>query len=83
MANESTGSLVINTVQGMVDHLDVAGNQFPSVNYIIGNPNNVLTSISSVGSDLAIDSTNGNVYISKFIAAGANGSTWYKLGSTA
>lgn len=82
MANETTGSLVISTVQGMTDHLDTSGKQFPTVTYIYGNPNNVLTTISSVGSDIAIDSANGNIYISKYTGVGACGSTWYKLGST-
>ena len=76
MAVTTTGSLVLGTVKGMADHLVNAGKSFPSITYVVGNPDAVLTSVT--GSDIAVDATNGNYYIAKT----TGGSTWYSLGST-
>ena len=75
MAVTTTGSLVKGAVDGLRGGL--VGPTGPTITYVDGNPNNVLTSPDASG--LAIDWTNGNVYINKI----ANGSTWYSLGSTA
>jgi len=73
MAIENTGSLVRGTVDGMTGGL--VGPTGPTITYVNHSPNNMLVGIDQSG--LAIDWTNGKVYINKT----ANGSTWYKLGS--
>lgn len=76
----TTGSLVVGLQDGVARGLGgytgsplVAG-----VNYVNGDPDGVLT--ATTGSDLAIDSVNGQHYMAK---CAANGSTWIKLGSVA
>ena len=76
MAVITTGSLVIGAVDGLPEHLKVAGAAFPSIYYVNENPDAVLT--SNAGSDIAINAGDGTYYI----ALRAGGSTWYNLGST-
>jgi hypothetical protein len=73
---QTTGSLVAGTVRGLADHLENAGYSYPSIFYVKGNPDAVLTAVA--GSDIAVDATNGKYYIAKT----TGGSTWYSLGST-
>ena len=74
MAVATTGS----TVKGLNDGLGpgIVGPEGPSIRYVEGDPDGIVTSFDASG--LAIDSTNGRVYIAEF----ANGSTWFSLGST-
>ena len=73
MAVETTGSLVMGMVDGL--NLGITGPNGPTITYVAGDPDGLLTVCDASG--LAIDWTNGNIYINKI----ANGSTWYSLGS--
>jgi hypothetical protein len=75
MAVTTTGSLVKGAADGLAEHLKNGGN-FPSVYYVAGNPDGVLT--ANNGSDIAVDPLNEMYYMAEF----AGGSTWYSLGST-
>ena len=77
MAVITTGSLMQGTVAGLAEHLKTAGKNFPNVYYVLGTPHNILE--WNNGSDIAVDSTNGNYYIAD---ADQAGSSWIKLGST-
>ena len=70
----TTGSLVKGVVNGLNGGL--IGPEGPTITYVDGDPNGLLTVSDTSG--LAIDWTNGVVYINKT----ANGTVWYKLGST-
>ena len=81
MAVVTTGSLVQGCTQGLPEHLKNLGKNFPSIYYVAGNPDAVLT--FNNGSDIAIDATNGNYYMADGVNGATGGSTWHKLGSTA
>ena len=69
-----TGSLVLGLVDGL--NPGVTGPEGPSITYVNGDPDGVLTMADVSG--LAIDYTNGNIYINKT----TGGTDWYSLGST-
>ena len=71
-----TGSTVYGLQVGMDKALKGSGaNGAAQIVYVLGNPNGVVTCVN--GSDIAVDQTNGNYYISKT----TGGSTWYNIGS--
>lgn len=74
MAVITTGSAVYGLVPGLGVHLKGSGTS-PVLTYVFGNPDGVVTCVN--GSDIAVDKTNGNYYMSKT----TGGSTWYNLGS--
>lgn len=74
MAISTTGSTVVGLNAGLKTEL--TGPNGPSIRYVIGNPDGIVTSSDISG--LAIDSTNGNIYM----ASSTNGSSWFSVGST-
>jgi len=74
----TTGSLVLGLADGLNKGPSASGTLMvvvPTVTYVQGNPNNLLT--CAVGSDYAIDISHGNIYIGLTAA----GSSWLHLGS--
>ena len=56
------------------------GDNLPSIYYVTGNPNGVLT--FNNGSDIAIDAANGVYYLADATNGAQGGSAWFNLGST-
>ena len=73
MAVTTTGSLVKGLVDGLTPGLRGPGG--PSITYVNGDPDGVLTGIEVSG--LALDPANEKIYMNKIVG----GSTWFNLGS--
>jgi len=75
MGTNTTGSLVLGTVDGMGRGLTGSPVTRPRLTEIAGNPSGLLA--VQCGSDLAFDSVNGKFYMGK----AANDEIWIQLGS--
>ena len=72
-----TGSGLRGLAPAFNNNLKCAGNKFPSIVYVNGNPHNSIT--WNNGSDIAIDSANGKYYRAD---GDLSGSAWLNIGST-
>lgn len=72
MGTDTTGSLIVGTVDGMGLGFEVSSNE---IMILAGDPSDVLT--VQVGSQVAFDAT------TYYMGLAQNGSTWVKLGSVA
>jgi hypothetical protein len=79
MAITTTGSLVLGCVDGLARSVVASGTRCattPTVTYVVGTPDGLLTSIT--GSDLAFNIADGKIYIGD-ITNGVGGSAWSEL----
>ncbi len=72
----TTGSTVIGAVRGLKTHLAGSGGGFPELQFVLGDPDGIVTAVAVSG--IAVDVANGNFYMAKV----TGGSTWFTVGST-